>query len=182
MAAELRLAHTADLTGSELRAARALMDQVFGPVWDGGMTDADWEHALGGIHAMVWEDGQLIGHASVVQRQLLHRGRALRTGYVEGVAVRADRRRRGHAGTLMQAVERIIRGAYELGALGATELAKPLYAARGWQLWRGPTSTLTPAGIRRTQAEDGSIYVLALEYPLDLDGELTCDWREGDVW
>jgi aminoglycoside 2'-N-acetyltransferase I len=180
--AELRLAHTADLTDSERNAARALMDQVFDAVGDGGMTNEDWEHALGGVHAMVWDEGELIGHGSVVQRQLLHRGRALRTGYVEGVAVRADRRRRGHAGTLMQALERIIRGAYELGALGATEEGAPFYAGRGWQLWRGPTSALTPTGIQRTTAEDGSIYVLALEYPLDIGGELTCDWREGDVW
>lgn len=180
--AELRVAHTADLTGSELRAARALLDQVFDRVWDGGMTEEDWEHALGGVHALVWEDDELIAHGSVVQRQLLHGGRALRTGYVEGVAVRADRRRRGHAGTLMQALERIIQGAYELGALGSTEEAAPLYASRGWQLWRGPTAALTPSGIRRTQQEDGSIYVRALAYPLDLDGELTCDWREGDVW
>ena len=76
----------------------------------------------------------------------------------------------------------MIRGAYDLGALGATDEAIPLYAGRGWQRWRGPTSALTPTGIVRTQEEDGSIYILALEHPLDLDGELTCDWRDGAVW
>ena len=49
------------------------------------MTDQDWEHALGGVHAVAWLDGEVVGHASVVQRRLLHDGRALRTGYVEGV-------------------------------------------------------------------------------------------------
>jgi hypothetical protein len=34
------------------------------------MTDADWEHALGGIHALAYEDGVLIGHASVIQPRL----------------------------------------------------------------------------------------------------------------
>jgi aminoglycoside 2'-N-acetyltransferase I len=179
---ELRVAHTADLDPSELTAARALLDRVFDGVWEEGMTDLDWEHALGGMHALVWDRDELIGHASVVQRQLVHAGRALRTGYVEGVAVRADRRRRGHGTTLMAAAERIIRGAYELGALGSTEQGAPLYNSRGWQRWRGPTSALTPTGVRRTKAEDGSIYVLALDHPVDLDGELTCDWREGDVW
>jgi aminoglycoside 2'-N-acetyltransferase I len=151
-------------------------------VFEGDWSDHDWEHALGGVHALVWEDDELIGHASVVQRRLLHAGRALRAGYVEGVAVRADRRGRGHAGAMMDALERVVRGAYDLGALGATDAAVPLYAGRGWQLWRGPLSALTPDGVVPTPDEDGSVYVLPGEAPLDLDGELTCDWRDGDVW
>ena len=41
---------------------------------------------------------------------------------------------------------------------------------------------LTPTGITRTPDEDGAIYVLPSTAPLDLSGELTCDWRDGDVW
>ncbi|HEU0128509.1 MAG TPA: GNAT family N-acetyltransferase, partial [Pseudonocardiaceae bacterium] len=89
---EVCTAHTADLDTATLNAARTLLDQVFEP----DMTDHDWEHALGGVHALVWEGPELIGHASVIQRRLLHGGRALRAGYVEGVGVRADRRREGH--------------------------------------------------------------------------------------
>jgi aminoglycoside 2'-N-acetyltransferase I len=174
----LQLAHTADLEPDALRAARALLDDVFGEE----MTDQDWDHALGGVHALVWEEGRVVGHASVIQRRLLHRGRALRTGYVEGVAVRADRRRRGHATTMMAALERVIRGAYELGALGATELGAAFYAARGWTAWRGRTWALTPDGVVRTEAEDGDIYVLEVSFPLELDGDLTCDFRAGDLW
>jgi len=109
---ELRTAHTSDLDAATLRAARALLDAVFGD----DMSEHDWEHALGGVHALVWEDGELVGHASVVQRRLLHGGRALRAGYVEGVAVSASRRRRGHGGAMMAALERVIRGAYDAGA------------------------------------------------------------------
>lgn len=174
----LRVAHTADLDSSSLSAARALLDGAF----EDEVTEHDWEHALGGIHALAWDGDELIGHASVIQRRLIHAGRALRTGYVEGVAVRADRRRRGHGAAMMDALERVIRGGYELGALGATDEAKGLYTGRGWQQWRGPLSALTPTGIVPTGEEEGSIYVLALEHPLDLDGELTCDWREGDSW
>jgi aminoglycoside 2'-N-acetyltransferase I len=54
--------------------------------------------------------------------------------------------------------------------------------ARGWKRWQGPTSALTPAGVARTEDDDGSVYVLPLTAPLDLAGELTCDWRDGDVW
>jgi aminoglycoside 2'-N-acetyltransferase I len=176
--AELRTAHTADLDGAVLDAARALLDAVF----ERDMTDHDWEHALGGVHAVVWEADQLVGHACVIQRRLLHRGHALRAGYVEGVAVRADRRGRGHGAAMMEALERVVRGAYDLGALGASDEAAGFYAARGWKLWQGPTSALTPTGIRRTQQEDGSIHVLPVDLPLDLSGELTCDWRDGDPW
>ena len=174
----LRLAHTADLDRSELSSARGLLEGAF----EEEVTDHDWEHALGGIHALVWDGDELIGHASVIQRRLIHGGRALRTGYVEGVAVRADRRRQGHGTAMMEALEPVVRRAYELGALGATEEAKPLYAGRGWQQWRGALSALTPAGIVTSGEEKALIYVLAVGHPLDLDGELTCDWREGDVW
>jgi aminoglycoside 2'-N-acetyltransferase I len=175
---DVRTAHTADLSGETLDRARALLVDVF----EGDISDHDWEHALGGVHALVWEGSELVGHASVVQRRLLHGGRALRTGYVEGVGVRADRRRRGYGGALMGALERVIRGAYELGALSATDEAIPLYEGRGWKRWRGRTFALTPRGIVRTADDDGAVYVLPLAVPLALDGELTCDWRDGDVW
>ena len=175
---EVSTAHTAYLEPSVLRAARALLDAVF----PGEMTDADWEHALGGIHALAWEDGALIGHASVIQRRLWLGGRALRTGYVEGVGVRADRRGRGVAGALMEPLEHVIRRAYELGALGSTEIAAGFYQARGWKLWRGPSSALTPRGIERTPDDDGAIHVLPVTVELDLSAEITADWRDGDVW
>ena len=174
----VRTAHTADLDAAVLATARALLEGAF----DGDWSEHDWEHSLGGVHAVVWEGDDLVGHASVVQRRLLHRRRALRAGYIEGVAVRADRRHRGNAAAMMDALERVVRGAYELGALAATDDAAHLYAARGWKLWQGPTSALTPTGISRTEADDGSIYVLPGAVPLDLAGELTCDWRDGDVW
>jgi aminoglycoside 2'-N-acetyltransferase I len=175
---EVRTAHTAELDRAALRAARTLLDGVF----DGEMTDQDWEHALGGMHAMVWEDGTLIGHASVVQRRIMHDGRALRTGYVEGVGVRKDRRGHGHGAAMMDALERVLRGAYELGALAAADGAGDFYAGRGWKLWQGRSSALTPTGIVPTEDDDGCIYVLPLSAHLDVSGELTCDWRGGDVW
>jgi aminoglycoside 2'-N-acetyltransferase I len=174
---ELQIAHTGELDPEILRAGRGLLYDVFDD-----MTDEDWEHALGGMHALVWEDGDLIGHASVIQRRLVHGGRALRAGYVEGVGVRADRRREGHGAAMMDALERVIRRAYDLGALGATDEAAAFYAARGWQLWRGRCSALTPGGVIRTEDEEGAIFVFPGPVPVDLDGDLTCDWRDGDVW
>jgi aminoglycoside 2'-N-acetyltransferase I len=171
------VAHTADVAPATLAAARALLYEVFDD-----MEDDDWEHSLGGMHAVAWDGADLIGHAALIQRRLLHRGRALRAGYVEGVAVRADHRRRGVGAAMMAELERVARGAYDVAALGATDEAVPFYTGRGWLLWRGPTSALTPTGIVRTADDDGAVFVLPLTADLDLDGELTCDWRGGDVW
>jgi aminoglycoside 2'-N-acetyltransferase I len=176
--ADVRTAHTADLDAATLAAVRALMDDAFGDDFE----EADWEHALGGIHALAYDGGELIGHASVVMRRMLHGGRALRAGYVEAVAVRADHRRRGHGGALMAPLERVIRRAYDLGALGATDAGAALYTSRGWQRWEGRLSALTPRGVERTEEEEGYVYVLPATTPLDRAGELTCDWRDGDVW
>jgi aminoglycoside 2'-N-acetyltransferase I len=174
----VRVAHTAQLEPEVLAAARSLLYAVFDD-----MTEPDWEHCLGGIHAVAYEGADLVGHASLVMRRLLHGGRALRTGYVEGVAVRADARRRGHASEMMAPLERIIRDAYELGALGATDAAAAFYAGRGWRLWGGPLGALTPSGETGTPDEEGAVYVLPVDgVPLDVSGRLVCDWRDGDVW
>ncbi len=174
---QVRTAHTADLDAATLGAGRALLYDVFDD-----MTEDDWEHSLGGVHALAWEGAELVGHAAVIQRRLLHGGRAMRAGYVEGVGVRPDRQGRGVGTVMMDALERVIRRAYDLGALGATDEAADFYAARGWQRWQGPSAALTPTGIQRTEEEDGGIYVLPGSVPLELSGELTCDWRDGEVW
>jgi aminoglycoside 2'-N-acetyltransferase I len=174
---ELRVAHTADLGGELLAASRALLFEVFDD-----MTEHDWEHSLGGMHAVVLEEGAVAGHTAVIQRRLLHGGQALRAGYVEGVAVRADRRRQGLATAMMTALERIIRSAYDLGALGATDEAVPFYTGRGWQAWPGRCAALTPAGVLPTPDEEGAVFVLPCDVPLEMSGELICDWRDGDVW
>ena len=175
---DVRTVHTADLDAATRAAAHELLDAAF----DGEVTAEDWEHCLGGMHALVWEGGELIGHGAVVQRRLLYGGEALRTGYVEGVAVRAEHRRRGAGGAMMDALNAVIRRAYRIGALGATEAGAALYASRGWRRWEGPTAMLTPAGVVRTPDEDGYIWVLDVDGTLDLSRELTCDWREGDAW
>jgi aminoglycoside 2'-N-acetyltransferase I len=176
--AELQVAHTASLRRAQLEAIRLLLVGAFA----GRFSDHDYEHALGGMHALVWDGGTLVAHGSVVMRRLLHGSRALRTGYVEGVAVRADRRGHGHGAAVMSALEGVIRGGYELGALASSEMALGFYPARGWQRWHGTVSVITPTGIRRTPDEEGSVYVLPVEVPLRLHGDLACDWRDGDVW
>jgi aminoglycoside 2'-N-acetyltransferase I len=174
----IEVVHTSAAGPAALAAAYGLLEEVF----EGDFGAADWEHSLGGMHAFAWVGDALVGHGSVVQRRMLHNGRALRCGYVEGVGVRADQRRRGHGGAVMAALESVIRSAYDLGALGSTELGEPFYRSRGWLAWTGPLSALTPTGLRDTPEEQGAIYVFPGVIPLDLSAPLTCDWRDGDVW
>lgn len=180
----VELLHTARVPAGTLTAARRLLDDAFDDAFDGDFGDADWDHALGGLHALAWLGNELVGHGAVVPRRLLHRGRALRTGYVEAVAVAPDRRRRGIASAVMAEIEAVVRGAYDLGALSASDDGAALYTARGWVRWRGPTSVLTPTGSVGTPEDDGAVLVLPGTVPLelDLDESLTCDWRDGDPW
>lgn len=174
----LRVGHTADLSHDELQNARLLLDLVFSD----DMTDADWEHALGGVHVIAWHGAQIIGHASVIQRRLLYRDRALRAGYVEGVGVHPAHQRRGVGGRMMEVLEGVIARAFQLGALGASDAGAAFYRKRGWRLWRGPLSALTPGGVQPTPEEQGGVFVLPVGPELDLDEALIADFRDGDVW
>lgn len=173
----VQVAHTADLSRQDLAAARSLIYEVFDDA-----TEDDWEHCLGGMHAIVWDGDELVAHGSVIQRRLIYKERALRTGYVEGVAVRASLRRQGLGGAVMSELERVIKAAYELGALGSSDEGLPFYAARGWQRWAGMSYALTPKSIVRTPDDDDGIFVLPVAEPLDLTAELTCDFRHGEPW
>jgi aminoglycoside 2'-N-acetyltransferase I len=178
----LSVRHTADVSAADLEAAQALLhaafahlppDEAFGP--------DDWEHAVGGMHALLHDDGVLVAHSSLVMRRMIHGGRALRCGYVEAVAVAPDRQRQGLGGRVMAALEALA-PAYDLLALGATDEGMGLYLSHGWLPWRGRLLALTPDGVVSTRDEEGYVLVLPGTAQLDLEGELTCDWRDGDVW
>jgi aminoglycoside 2'-N-acetyltransferase I len=173
-----RLVHTADLESEARQRAYEMVNTAFA----GEFTDTDWEHTLGGMHALIWHHGAIIAHGAVVQRRLLYRGAALRCGYVEAVAVREDWRGQGLAIAILDACEQVIRGGYQLGALSSSDRGRRLYTLRGWLPWRGPTSVLAPTGTTRTPEDDGSVFVLPVGISLDPAAALTCDWRDGNVW
>jgi aminoglycoside 2'-N-acetyltransferase I len=159
---------------------RRLLDDAFG----GGFSAEDWDHTLGGLHTLVVEDGELVAHVAVVQRRFLYGALSIRTGYVEGLAVRPDRRRRGLASAAMAEAERVIVTAYDLGALSDGTDIDGFYQRRGWLTWRGPTSVISPTGPRRTEEDDGGVLVLPTPSSPELDPSegIACDWRRGDVW
>ncbi|WP_242453280.1 GNAT family N-acetyltransferase [Mycolicibacterium sp. P9-64] len=180
-----RLVHTADLDAETREGARRMVIDAFG---DGEIdfTSDDWEHALGGMHALICQHGALIAHGAVVQRRMIYADTVLRCGYIEAVAVREDARGQGLAMAVMDALEQVLRGAYQLGALSSSEAGRHLYISRGWLPWLGATSVLAPAGVTRTPDDDRSLFVMPVGLPegmeFDTTAELTCDWRAGDVW
>jgi aminoglycoside 2'-N-acetyltransferase I len=181
---ELRRARSDELTSREIERIREVCDLAFAQVDRlEAFTDDDMEHALGGTHVIGVEDGDIVAHGSVVERELRVAGRPLRTGYLEGVAVLPDRQRRGFGAAIVRALDDEVRQGFELGALDTSTF--PFYERLGWERWRGPTSVRAPGGEVRTPEEDG--FVMVLRTPrtpedLDLDALLSCDWRPGDVW
>ena len=170
---------TTDLLDPSLRRElRRFLDAAFA----GGFTDDDWQHATGGMHVWLADSSGLISHGSIVERTLQCSGRTVRAGYVEAVATAIPHRRRGHGTAVMRRIGELIRDRYALGALSTGSPA--FYEPLGWQVWRGPTSVRGCRGDERTPDDDGGVMILrTVRSPrLDLDGEIVCDWRHGDVW
>jgi aminoglycoside 2'-N-acetyltransferase I len=157
---------------------RALLDAAFA----GKFTDADWAHAIGGMHVWVIGSAGLISHGSLVERSVVCSGQTLHVGYVEAVATAEAQRRRGYGTMVMTRLGELIRERYELGVLSTG--AHGFYEALGWQRWRGPTFVNSPRGLERTPADDGGIMILRTpgSPALDVSGHIACDWRVGDVW
>ncbi|HZA27334.1 MAG TPA: GNAT family N-acetyltransferase [Actinomycetota bacterium] len=170
-----------DLSSKEVSILRELFEGAWADDSE-VFTDEDWEHALGGFHFILEDYGEIVAHASVVQRELHTAGHRLATGYVEAVATSPGRQRQGHGSALMKAVDDYIDGTFQLGAL---DTGRPAFYRRlGWLLWKGPTLVRTDSGVIRTPEEDGSVLVrLTPTTPeLDLSAPISCDWRPGDVW
>jgi aminoglycoside 2'-N-acetyltransferase I len=144
-----------------------------------------WEDIGPGVHVLA-EDPErgLVAHAAIVDRLLYPGDSLLRAGYVEAVAVWPDLQRSGLGTRVMEAVNRMVDGGYELGALGTGSQA--FYARLGWVVWRGPTWIRNRDGtLERSPDEDGGIMVrVTPQTPtgLDLASPIAVDWRPGEVW
>ena len=178
----LRRLSTPELSKAEVARIRELLELAFGPDEDERFTEDDWQHAIGGVHFVLRLDGEIVAHASVVERELQVDDRPLRTGYVEAVATTPGRQGQGLGTIVMRDVGSYIADRFELGALGTG--SHHFYERLGWLTWQGPSFVRTADGPRRTSDEDG--YILVLPTPssptLDLTGSISCEFRAGDVW
>lgn len=179
--ADVLIAEPGELLPTQSRAAESLVRDAFGT----SFRTHDWIHGIDGVHVLVTDDGALIAHASVVPRILWHNDSQFSTGYVEGVAVRADQQGRGLGRVIMDHAESIIRERHDIGALNAVDTAAAFYAARDWRKWTGPTAALSPTGLIDTYNEEDCIFVFHPQLPTDTwqsTSPLICDWRPADLW
>ena len=176
----IRRLSTHDLRPKEIAAIRELLDSAFAETE--GYGDEDWGNALGGVHFVLDEEGRIVAHVSVVERELHAGDHPLKTGYVEAVATLPSRQGQGYASRLMNRAEEHIDGRFELGALSSA--GTTLYARRGWMPWLGETYVRQDARLIRTPEDDVALYVrLTPSSPeLDRSASITCGWRPGDPW
>lgn len=175
---EVRLLTTAEVPPELLAAARDLCDRAFAGRFD----ETDWDHALGGWHALALDGPDLVAHAAVVDRVLHVGGRPFRAGYVEAVATEPARQGTGLGSLVMTPLAAVIRAETELGALSTG--APGFYQRLGWERWRGPTYVRRDGQPVRTPEEDDGVMVLrhGPSQALDLGAGIACDQREGDDW
>lgn len=179
MSPAVHITSSAALTPDDRVALRRLLDAAFA----GDFADEDWDHALGGWHALIVEAGEMVAHASVVERRLWIGDRTLSAGYVEAVAVTPSRQGQGLGTRVMSRVEDIIRERFDLGALSSGEWG--FYERLGWQRWRGPSFVRALDGsLTRSAEEDEGIMVLPCPRggAIDLAAPIVCDARSGDSW
>jgi aminoglycoside 2'-N-acetyltransferase I len=173
---EPRLIVTDTPTAHLLAAARRLMDDAFDD-----FSDDDWDHALGGTHAIVVDGDDVVAHASVVARTLTIGGNDLHAGYVEAVATHPAQQRTGLATTAMRVIGDVIESTFEIGALSTG--ANGFYERLGWVRWQGPTWVRNDDGsLERTEDEDDGIMVLVARRPVTPTDPIVCNARHGPSW
>ena len=140
----------------------------------------------GATHVLLRDEcGALLSHVCWVERGLQPRGLpVLRAAYVEAMATHPDRQREGHGTAVLRFLVDEIRaaGGYELAALSPS--VPHWYARRGWKLWRGPLIIRHGQALEPSPAQE---QVMILRLPLtpptlDMEGSLTAEWREGELW
>jgi aminoglycoside 2'-N-acetyltransferase I len=169
---------TNEASRSLLAEIRRLLVEAF----EGDFSDEDWENTLGGWHVVVEDGDAVVSHAAVVPRVLEVAARPLRTGYVEGVATAAGRRREGLGTLAMADITELVRREFEMGALSTGE--HRFYERLGWERWRGPTFVRRGSAMIRTEEDDDGLMVLRFgpSKDVELTASLSCESRPGDDW
>jgi aminoglycoside 2'-N-acetyltransferase I len=173
---DIQVKNCQTLSDDEYSEILALCTQAFkrdySPIYK---TFQDPTHILGRY------SGQLVTHALWVTRWLkTGTPRPMRTAFVEAVATEISYRNLGYATELMKALAVEIKD-FDFAALATG--SQGFYARLGWRSWRGPLFIRTDQGVLPTPNEHGiMILTLPRTPPIDLDSQLSAEWREGDLW
>lgn len=124
---EVDVVASGDLSGVELDLLRQLLEDAF----DHEFSDDDWDHALGGWHAIDSSERAPVAHAAVVGRQLEVGTRRLTVGCVEAVATAPGAQGLGHGSRALKAVMDLIGCQFEMGALSTGR--QRFYGRLGWE-------------------------------------------------
>jgi aminoglycoside 2'-N-acetyltransferase I len=156
----VRVRERGDFTAEELDRLLHWLEDAYE---DGPWRPEHWDEIGPGPHILAEEaDGELLAHACIAWVPIRVDRDTIRSGYLEDVATRKDRRGRGYGSAVVTAATSLIGDAAEIGFLATG--SQPFYEALGWVRWRGPSSASEPDGsITPTPEDDG--YIMALTFP-----------------
>lgn len=118
-------------------AARVALHRLWATAIGDRFDSDDADHACGGVHALVHDGGQLVGHASAVPRLITFGDQPWRVvGYVEAVATDPERQGEGISRLAMLRLHDEIASRWQV-ALLSTGRATGFYELLGWERWLG---------------------------------------------
>ncbi|MFI6940230.1 GNAT family N-acetyltransferase [Streptomyces sp. NPDC050418] len=183
-AIDLSIRVTSTLSDEEREELLGMLREAFGPGRDGAphrYDETSWQHCQGGTHFLLRHEGRLASHAALVPRTVEQGGLQWRCAYGESMATLPDLRHLGLGTCLLALASQEVKNAYDIGAFGASKYG--YYGRMGWERWPGRTFHLKDGKRAESCANGGDVmYLLPDHSAIDPNGELTIDWREGDIW
>lgn len=164
-------------------AARAALHRLWGRAFGDRFGPDDAHHAFGGVHVLIRDGDDLIGHASAVPRLIRFGDQPWRiVGYVEAVATDPERQSEGVGRMAMDRLHAEIASRWKVAML-STGWATGFYELLGWERWLGLSYTQTDTGVV-PDGEHGGLMVLIADPSAVVDRTLTvtCQDRAGDAW
>jgi aminoglycoside 2'-N-acetyltransferase I len=157
-----------------IRMCTEAYDEYFGEMFD---------YLPNSAHVLAYFEGELVGHAAWVTRWLQQDdGPLLRTAYVEAVATAPAHQRKGYASaTMRQLHAHIAAQGFDLG--GLSPFSVDYYARLGWERWRGPLAIRSETGLQPSPSDECVMILRLPKTPaLNLDAQLSAEWRRGELW
>ena len=155
----IRRLASAELGAAEIAEIRQLLSAAFGDDPEERFEDADWEHALGGVHIVVddrrRDRGPRRGRRARAPRRRATDPDGLRGGRRDGAR---STRRRASGRARWRSSGRSSRPT--TSSARSAPGSHHFYERLGWETWRGPAFVRTPDGDRRTPEDEGYILVL----------------------